>query len=45
LNAQDAFISGRIQLTGDQQQLMSSTPVFRALDAVFAGVRDRTEYR
>lgn len=45
LNAQDAFVGGRIMLSGDQQKLMSSTPVFRALDAVFAGVRDRTEYR
>ncbi len=45
LNAQDAFIGGRILLTGDQQKLMASQPVFRALDAVFATVRERTEYR
>jgi hypothetical protein len=45
LNAQDAFIGGRILLTGDEQRLMSSQPVFRALDAVFATVRQRTEYR
>lgn len=44
MNAQDAFINGRILLTGDQQKLMSSQPVFRALDAVFATVRERTEY-
>lgn len=44
MNAQDAFVNGRILLTGDQQKLMSSQPVFRALDAVFATVRDRTEY-
>ncbi len=45
LNAQDAFIGGRILLTGDQQKLIASHPVFRALDAVFATVRGRTEYR
>jgi hypothetical protein len=44
LNAQDAFIGGRIALAGDQQKLIASQPVFRALDAVFATVRDRTEY-
>jgi putative sterol carrier protein len=44
MNAQDAFINGRILLTGNQQKLMSSQPVFRALDAVFAVVRERTEY-
>jgi putative sterol carrier protein len=45
LNAQEAFIGGRIRLTGDQQKLLDSQPVFRALDAVFATVRDKTEYR
>ena len=44
LDAQDAFIGGRILLSGDQQKLMSSQPVFKALDAVFATVRERTEY-
>ncbi len=44
LNAQDAFIGGRIRLTGDQQKLIEAQPVFRALDGVFATVRDRTEY-
>jgi hypothetical protein len=44
LDAQDAFIGGRILLTGDQQQLMASQPVFKALDAVFSVVRERTEY-
>jgi hypothetical protein len=44
LDAQDAFIGGRILLTGDQQKLMASQPVFRALDGVFATVRERTEY-
>ncbi len=45
LNAQEAFVKGRIQLHGDQQKLVDSQPVFAALDAVFTAVRDRTEYR
>ncbi len=44
LNAQQAFITGRIRLTGDQQKLLESTPVFQALDAVFTTVRQRTDY-
>jgi len=45
LAAQEAFITGHILLTGDQQALMGAQPVFAALDAVFATVRERTEYR
>lgn len=45
LNAQEAFISGKILLTGDQQKLLDSQPVFAALDAVFSTVRAATEYR
>ena len=45
LNAQDAFITGRIRFTGDQQTLIESQPVFRARDRVFGVVRERTEYR
>jgi len=45
LNAQEAFIKGLIRLTGNQQLLIESQPVFGALDAVFATVRERTEYR
>jgi putative sterol carrier protein len=45
LNAQEAFITGRILLQGDQQQLTASQPVFAALDGVFRAVRERTEYR
>jgi putative sterol carrier protein len=44
LNAQEAFIGGRIRLTGDQQKLLTSQDVFKALDGVFATVRTRTEY-
>ena len=45
LNAQEAFVSGRIRLLGDQQRLVESQPVFGALDPVFAAVRESTEYR
>jgi hypothetical protein len=45
LAAQEAFIKGRIRLTGDQQRLIDAQPVFAALDGVFAAVRDHTEYR
>ena len=44
LNAQEAFVTGRIRLFGDQQILMDSQPVFGALDQVFSTVRDRTRY-
>ncbi|MGB0114758.1 MAG: SCP2 sterol-binding domain-containing protein [Ilumatobacteraceae bacterium] len=44
LNAQEAFIGGRILLFGDQQRLLDSQPVFGALDAVFATVREQTSY-
>ena len=44
LNAQEAFIGGRIRLTGNQQLLLESQPVFGALDAVFSNVRQRTVY-
>lgn len=45
LNAQEAFLKGRIRLTGNQQKLIESQPVFAALDKVFAAVREQTEYR
>jgi hypothetical protein len=45
LNAQEAFVNGRIRLFGDQQRLLGAQPVFGALDAVFADVRERTDYR
>ena len=44
LNAQEAFVTGRIRLFGDQQSLMDAQPVFAALDSVFATVRERTRY-
>lgn len=44
LNAQEAFINGHIRLFGDQQKLLDSQPVFGALDAVFASVKEKTTY-
>jgi putative sterol carrier protein len=44
LNAQEAFVGGRIRLFGDQQKLLDAQPVFGALDTVFATVRERTTY-
>ena len=45
LNAQEAFVTGRIRFIGDQQLLIDSQPVFAALDSVFATVRERTAVR
>lgn len=44
LNAQEAFVTGRIKFYGDQQLVMDAQPVFGALDGVFASVRQRTRY-
>lgn len=44
MNAQEAFITGKILLFGDQQALMRAQPVFGALDSIFATVRERTRY-
>ena len=43
INAQEAFIGGRIKLVGDQQLIMDAVPVFAALDAVFSKVREGTD--
>lgn len=44
LNAQEAFITGRILLFGDREALMGAQEVFAALDTVFSVVRRRTRY-
>lgn len=44
LNAQEAFISGRIAIAGDPQDVVASQPVFGALDGIFTSVRPRTDY-
>jgi hypothetical protein len=45
LDAEEAFIGGRIRLTGDQLKLIAAQPLFGALDAVFTAVRADTDYR
>ncbi len=44
MNAQEAFLAGKIRLFGDPGALMANQPVFRALDAAFTTVRERTQY-
>ena len=44
VNAQEAFVRGRIRVMGDAQRLIEAGPLFAALDSVFATVRERTEY-
>jgi hypothetical protein len=44
MNAQEAFIGGRIKLVGDQQLILDAVPVFAALDVVFSKVREHTDY-
>jgi hypothetical protein len=44
INAQEAFLRGRVTLIGDQQRLIDAQPVFAALDAALAPVRERTVY-
>jgi putative sterol carrier protein len=44
LNAQEAFITGKILLTGDRLKLVAAQPVFAALDSVFTELRAQTEY-
>ena len=45
LNAQEAFIKGRILSTGEREKLIEALPLFGALDTVFRRVAERTEYR
>ncbi|HEX9259727.1 MAG TPA: SCP2 sterol-binding domain-containing protein [Acidimicrobiales bacterium] len=44
LNAQEAFLGGRILISGDRQKLLDNTALFAALDEVFATVREHTTY-
>jgi putative sterol carrier protein len=44
LAAPAAFMTGRIRVTGDTGILMDAQPVLHRLDAVFAGVRQRTTH-
>jgi alkyl sulfatase BDS1-like metallo-beta-lactamase superfamily hydrolase len=44
LNAQLAFIDGRVRLTGDVRVLIDHADVFARLDAAWRPVRERTTY-
>lgn len=44
LAAPAAFMTGRIRVTGDTTVLLDAQPALYRLDAVFAGVRERTTY-
>ncbi len=44
LNAQEAFITGHLVLTGDQQHLLAVQPLLVALDAVMQAVNRQTSY-
>ncbi len=45
IHAQEAFVTGKIRLQGDQAALVAAQPVFARLSQVFATVGERTEYR
>jgi len=44
LSAQDAFMTGRLELTGDVRALIRTQDAVAALEETFAELRERTEY-
>jgi putative sterol carrier protein len=44
INAQEAFLQGRIALAGNQRRLVDTQPVFAVLEKVLAPVREATSY-
>ena len=44
INAQEAFLQGRITLAGNQRRLVDAQPVFAVLEKVLAPVREATSY-
>lgn len=44
VNAQSAFISGRLRVSGDMDKLMAAQPAFAALDSALEDARARTTY-
>jgi len=44
LNAQEAFLRGRIVLAGDRRRLVEAQALFAVLDKVLAPVREATDY-
>lgn len=44
INAQEAFISGKIRFKGDHQRVITTQPLFLALDVVFSAVNAKTNF-
>ncbi|MBM3742058.1 MAG: SCP2 sterol-binding domain-containing protein [Actinobacteria bacterium] len=44
VNAQEAFISGKIRFKGDHERVIATQPLFLALDEVFSAVNADTNF-
>ena len=44
INAQEAFISGKIRFKGDHERVIATQPLFLALDVVFSAVNATTNF-
>ncbi len=44
INAQEAFISGKIRFKGDHEKVIATQPLFVALDVVFSAVNALTNF-
>ena len=44
INAQEAFISGKIRFKGDHERVIATQPLFLALDLVFSAVNANTNF-
>ena len=44
INAQEAFISGKIRFKGDHEKVIATQPLFIALDVVFSAVNALTNF-
>ena len=44
INAQEAFISGKIRFKGDHERVIATQPLFLALDVVFSVVNANTNF-
>lgn len=44
VNAQEAFISGKIRFKGDHERVIATQPLFLALDVVFSSVNANTNF-
>ena len=44
INAQEAFISGKIRFKGDHERVIATQPLFLALDVVFSAVNANTNF-